>query len=40
MIPWERDIYIELLRRHIEEENSKIRDQQNTANMHRLLRRR
>jgi len=23
MIPWERDIYVEMLRQHIEEENSK-----------------
>lgn len=29
MIPWERDIYVEMLRQHIEEENSK---QQAVAN--------
>jgi len=29
MIPYERDIYITLLIQHIQEENEKLRDQQN-----------
>ena len=28
MIPWERDVYIELIKRHVEEENKKIREQE------------
>ena len=28
MIPWERDVYIELIKQHVEEENKKIREQQ------------
>ena len=27
MIPWERDIYLDMLTTHIEEENKKIKDQ-------------
>ncbi len=27
MIPWERDIYLTLLNKHIEEENQKIKEQ-------------
>ena len=27
MIPWERDIYVELLRQHLEEEKKKIEEQ-------------
>lgn len=29
MIPWERDIYVSLLIKHIEEENKRIRAQNN-----------
>lgn len=29
MMPWERDIYVSLLIQHIEEENEKIRQQNN-----------
>lgn len=29
MIPWERDVYVTLLIRHVEEENEKIRQRQN-----------
>jgi hypothetical protein len=28
MIPWERDVYVSLLTQHIEEENEKIRQRQ------------
>jgi len=28
MIPWERDIYVEMLMQHIKEENEKIREKQ------------
>jgi hypothetical protein len=28
MIPWEREIYVSLLTQHIEEENEKIRQRQ------------
>ena len=27
MMPWERDIYVDLLQQHIKEENDKIREQ-------------
>lgn len=27
MFPWERDIYVELLRQHLEEEKKKIEEQ-------------
>jgi len=29
MMPWERDIYLALLKQHIEEENEKIRNRNN-----------
>lgn len=29
MMPWERDIYVSLLTRYIEEENEKIKQQNN-----------
>jgi hemerythrin-like domain-containing protein len=29
MIPWEREIYLELLRQHIENENNRIANHQN-----------
>jgi len=29
MIPWEKDIYVDLLRQHIEEENLKLMNRQN-----------
>ena len=29
MIPWERDVYIELIKQHVEEENRKIREREN-----------
>jgi hypothetical protein len=28
MLPWERDIYVLLLARHVKEENEKLRDEQ------------
>jgi len=28
MMPWERDIYVELLSQHIKEENERIREKQ------------
>ena len=28
MIPWERDIYVEMLMQHIKKENEKIREKQ------------
>ena len=28
MIPWEREVYVSLLKQHIEEENEKIREKQ------------
>ena len=28
MIPWERSLYIDLLKQHIKEQNEKIRDQE------------
>ena len=28
MIPWEREIYVEMLTQHIKEENEKIREKQ------------
>ena len=28
MLPWEREIYVELLMKHIKEENEKLRDKQ------------
>ena len=31
MIPWERDIYVELLREHIENENLRMMNKQNEA---------
>ena len=27
MLPWERDIYVDLLQQHIKEENERIREQ-------------
>lgn len=30
MIPWERDVYVELLKQHIEEEESKQQQRQQT----------
>jgi hypothetical protein len=30
MIPWERHLYIDLLKSHIKEQNEKLRDQQAT----------
>jgi hypothetical protein len=32
MIPWERDIYVELLKQHIEEEETKQKQQMSNAN--------
>ena len=29
MIPWERDVYVELLKQHLEEEKKKIEEQKN-----------
>ena len=31
MIPWEREIYVEMLMQHIKEENEKIREKQRTG---------
>ena len=35
MIPWERDIYVSLLLQYIEEENEKIKQQQQESLMKR-----
>jgi len=35
MIPWEKTIYIDLLKEHIREQNEKSRDQQALANRRR-----
>ena len=32
MIPWEREIYVEMLMQHIKEENEKIREKQRANN--------
>jgi hypothetical protein len=32
MMPWERDIYLALLKQHIEEENEKVRQAANRGN--------
>ena len=35
MIPWERDIYVDMLIEHIKEENKKMKEQQQMANTNR-----
>jgi hypothetical protein len=35
MLPWEKDIYVDLLRRQIEEENLKLLNRQNQLNAFR-----
>ena len=35
MIPWERDIYVDMLIEHIKEENKKMKEQQQRANTNR-----
>ena len=37
MIPWERDVYVELLRSHLEEEKLKMQQQQGLMNLDDLL---
>jgi hypothetical protein len=32
MLPWERDIYVSMLIRYLEEETEKLKAQQNTRN--------
>ena len=32
MIPWERDIYVDMLVQHIKEENEKIKERQRNRN--------
>jgi len=32
MMPWERDIYLALLKQHIEEENEKVKKAANSGN--------
>jgi hypothetical protein len=40
MIPWERDIYVELLREHIESENNRLANKRNEAAAQDALRKR
>ena len=35
MLPWERDIYVDMLIEHIKEENKKMKEQQQMANTNR-----
>ncbi len=35
MLPWEKDIYVDLLRRQIEEENLRLLNRQNQLNAFR-----
>ena len=35
MIPWEREIYVDMLIEHIKEENKKMKEQQQMANTNR-----
>ena len=35
MMPWERDIYVDMLIEHIKEENKKMKEQQQMANTNR-----
>ena len=35
MMPWERDIYVDMLVEHIKEENKKMKEQQQMANTNR-----
>jgi hypothetical protein len=39
MIPWERDIYLDMLRRHIEDENLKLKTAKNDTMTSNALRR-
>lgn len=40
LIPWERDIYVELLREHIENENNRISNKRNEMAAENALRKR
>lgn len=35
MMPWERDIYVQMLLNHVEEENEKMKQQQAKSNRRR-----
>ena len=37
MIPWEREIYVEMLMQHIKEENEKIREKQRKGQKYELF---
>jgi|TARA_Y100001937_G_scaffold57263_1_gene78541 hypothetical protein len=37
MMPWERDIYIELIKQHIDKENQKIREINNNASRNNII---
>lgn len=40
LIPWERDIYVELLREHVENENNRIANKKNEFAAQEALRKR
>jgi len=40
MIPWERDIHLDMLRRYIEEENLKMKNSQNDDALTRMMKNR
>lgn len=40
LIPWERDMYVELLREHIENENNKIANRRNEMSAQDAIRKR
>lgn len=40
MIPWERDIHLDMLRRHIEEENLKIKNAENDNALTKIMKNR
>jgi len=40
MIPWERDIHLDMLRRYIEEENLKMKNSQNDDALTRIMKNR
>jgi len=40
MIPWERDIYVELLREHVESENNKLANRKNESAAQDAMRKR
>jgi hemerythrin-like domain-containing protein len=40
MIPWERDIYVDLLRQHIDDENNRLMNEKNLREAQTARRRR